>query len=683
MSRLHVLVLSLALAVSFFANAGERINHEGRILGTVPVVTQPTLFNTAEADAIVSTMQIFPVDNPWNEDISKRPVLGNSNAMIAKVKQEIAAKGANRQTLRPFFEMNYVLVPDAQPRVNVFFYLYADESDDVDQSTLVFGPNGVTGIGSYPIPTVMPVELWPRETGNLTNEQWQRDINGDGGDRHSIMVMPGAGTIWETGQNLLTNNSPVWEASTGAKFDLNSNALRTLELTSADAAGLPMLPALVRYDECERGVIEHAMRLIVAHTRDAYIYPATHRASSPKTTDADTPAMGQRFRLKSTFTVPDNWTKQEKAVCAAFKKYGAMVADNGGFFSISVCPDNRFPSGCFDNLSSIDINNFEVIQTTAATEGPRSAGAPTVNAGTDISLAPTATAQLSATVTGTNTTVQWYLYPNTVAPGTVTFGTATAAQTTATFSALGAYTLMVKVDDGVHTPVYDALVVTVEVGGGNGGGGGGNGGGSGGGGTGAGDDFDGDGEINSVDADDDNDGTPDANDGSPFDFFTGGAASPMTIKALKGSVKFGKTASDSTSIQGVLPKLPANLDVSTKDIVINVGGAILTFTLDTKGKGKSDQGNAALSLKPSKRNKTTKKVDFLGGDVAFKIKMAKGTWSDDWTDEGILTTLETKGAPAPFVLNLTLGGKPFAATVTTTYKGKADKGGTFSFKAPK
>jgi len=683
MLRLRELTLGLIFAASFIANAGERINHEGRLLGAAPVVTQPILFNTPEADAIVSAMQIFPTDNPWNEDISKRPVLGNSDAMIAKVKQELAAKGANRQTLRPFFEMNYVLVPDSQPRVNIFFNLYADESDGVDQSTLVFNSNSVTGTGSYPIPTVMPVETWPASTGNLTNEQWQRDINADGGDRHSIIVMPGAGTIWETWQTYLTNNSPVWEASNGAKFNLNSNALRTAGFTSGDAAGLPMFPALVRYDECERGVVEHALRLIVAHTRVGYIYPGNHNASSPSTTDATVPAMGQRFRLKSTFVVPDNWTKQEKAVCAAFKKYGGIVADNGGFFSISVCPDNRFPSGCFNNLSSIDINNFEVIETTGPTEGPRSAGAPTVTAGADFSLDPTATAQLSATVTGTNPTVQWYLYPFATAPGTVTFGTPNTAQTTATFSAVGSYTLMVKVDDGVHTPVYDVLVVNVVVGGGNGGGGGGGNGGGSGGGTGASDDFDGDGVMNSADDDDDNDGTLDVNDASPFDFFAGGASTAMTIKSLKGSVKFGKTDSDAVSIQGTLPKLPANLDVSAKDIVINVGGAVLTFTLDAKAKGKSLQGNAALTLKPSKRNKTTKKVDFLGGDVAFKIKMAKGTWSDDWTDEGILTTLDTKATNVPFALTLTLGGKPYIATVTTVYKGKADKGGTFSFKAPK
>ena len=141
-----------------------------------------------------------------------------------------------------------------------------------------------------------------------------------------------------------------WEASNGAKFDLNSDALRPAAWTSGDAAGLPMFPALVRYDECERGMVEHALRLVVKHTRADFIYPARHYASVPYTTDANVPAMGQRLRLKSSFAVPDNWTVQEKAVLRAFKKYGALVADNGNFFSISVTPDDRWPGGAFDHL---------------------------------------------------------------------------------------------------------------------------------------------------------------------------------------------------------------------------------------------------------------------------------------------------------------------------------------------
>ncbi len=154
----------------------------------------------------------------------------------------------------------------------------------------------------YPIPTNMPVETWPRGTGSLMLDQWQRDVNRTGGDRPSIIVMPGAGFVWETWLTRLVGGA--WEASNGAKFNLNSNALRPAGWTSADAAGLPMFPSLVRDDECERGVVEHALRLIVKRTRCEYIYPATHYASTIPAASRQYPAMGQRFRLKANFVIP-------------------------------------------------------------------------------------------------------------------------------------------------------------------------------------------------------------------------------------------------------------------------------------------------------------------------------------------------------------------------------------------
>src|SRR6266513_3418567 len=186
-----------------------------------------------------------------------------------------------------------------------------------------------------------------------------------------------------------------WQASNGAKFNLNSNALRPAGWTSGDAAGLSMFVATVRYDECERGMVEHALRLVVKRSRREYIYPATHYASSIPATSTNYPAMGQRLRLKAGFAIPSNWTIEEKAVLLALKKYGAIVADNGNFFSVSVCPDDRFSSSAFNNLSTNDINNFEVIQTTGPNEGPRSPGAPTVNAGADQTVS-----SFSATLAG-------------------------------------------------------------------------------------------------------------------------------------------------------------------------------------------------------------------------------------------------------------------------------------------
>ncbi len=433
-----------AIALVTCARA-ERINQEGRILGPAPVVTTPVLFNTATADAIVSAMQIMPVTSAWNEDITDRPLLANSVAMIAQVKSDLAG---SRQTLRGFYEMNYVLVPDNQPRLTIPFFNYPDESD-LDGGTY---PNGL-----YPIPPNMPVEGWPKATGDLTLQEWQRDVNNDGGDRHSIIVAPGTGSIWETWLARLTNSG--WEASNGAKFSLNSNALRPAGWTSGDAAGLPMFPALVRYDECRRGMVEHALRLVVARTRREYIYPANHYASSIPAGSINYPAMGQRFRLKASFVIPDNWTIEEKAVLGALKKYGAIVADNGNFFSVSICPDDRFADNAFDHLASIDINNFEVVQTTGSQEGPRSPGAPTVDAGTDQFVELGATVALHGTVTGPgNAAVHWKLYSG---PNDIIFTNPNNAETEATFSQPGTYVLELSANDGVHAVAYDAVVVNV------------------------------------------------------------------------------------------------------------------------------------------------------------------------------------------------------------------------------
>lgn len=428
----------LALVMAAWASGADRINQEGRILGPPLLVTNAILFNTPEADAILASMQIFPVTNAWNEDISKRPLLANSDAMIAQVKADLAT---NRQTLRVFFEMNFVLAPDNQPLVPIQFFNYADESDP----------------SPYPIPTNLPIETWPRETGALTLEEWQQDVAKAGGDRHAIIVQPVSGVIWETWLTKLTTNGQ-WRASNGAKFDLKSNALRPSGWTSADAAGLPMFPALVRFDECERGAVEHAVRLIVKKTRREYIYPALHFASTNSAAETNLPAMGQRFRLNQNFATPGNWTKQEKALLYALKKYGAIVADNGNFFSISATPDSRWPDGAFDHISSINITNFEVIQTTGPNEGPRSPGAPRATTGA-LNIAPLGVAvELPGFVefSGTAPATHWTNYSG---PGTVSFSDEGKTNATATFAAAGDYVLMLSAADDVHAVSFGSLHV--------------------------------------------------------------------------------------------------------------------------------------------------------------------------------------------------------------------------------
>ena len=448
MSETRRLFLAIGILLLATRHGGaERINQEGRILGPTPVVSTPTLFNTPEADAVVSAMQIMPVTNPWNEDISQRPRLANSDAMIAQIKSDLLP---TRQNLRAFYEMNYVLVPDNQPRLTIPFLDYPDESD-LDGGTF---PNG-----NYPIPQNMPIESWPKGTGTLSLSQWQMDANNNGGDRHGIMVAPGSGSFWETWQMKLTQNG--WQASNGAKFNFNSNALRPAGWTSGDAAGLPMFPAVPRFDECERGMVEHAMRLAVAKTRQEYIYPAVHYASSIPASSINYPAMGQRLRLKASFVIPSNWTIEERATLLGLKKYGAIVADNsGGFFSISVAPDDRWPANCFDHLATISIDNFEVIQTTGPTEGPRSPGAPTVDAGANQVIGIDDTAALSAVISAPNggTTIKWQLYSGPAAVQLTNSNTATA---NASFTAPGSYTFMVSVTDSIHAVAYDAVVINV------------------------------------------------------------------------------------------------------------------------------------------------------------------------------------------------------------------------------
>jgi hypothetical protein len=446
--RWHILpIVWLLLHPVTASRAAERINHEGRILGAIPAVTSPILFNTAEADAVIASLQIYPRDNAWNEDVSNRPALTNSQAMIHLIATNLATGGTGRTNMRAFQEMNFVLVPPNQPLVPITFVTYPAQSDP----------------GPYPIPSNMPVESWPTQTGDLTLYEWQRDINGAGGDRHSIVIQPSSGNVWETWQARLnvTASSSNWQAANGAKWNLNTNALRPLDWTSADAAGLSMLGGLVRYDECQRGMVEHAVRLIVKSTRRAYLYPATHHASVPTTMNPNKPAMGERLRLKANFVIPENWPVADKAVARALKKYGAIVADNGNFFSISVVPDSRWPANVFRSLTNLNVGHFEVIQTTPENEGPRSPGAPLVNAGADLTASPGQPVVLGGTVVYTNPAplgVRWSLHSG---PTNIALVNATQTNTSATFSAPGSYTLLLSASNGVHTPGYDAVIVNV------------------------------------------------------------------------------------------------------------------------------------------------------------------------------------------------------------------------------
>ena len=264
----------------------------------LPEIKVPIMFDTPEADAVMAALQIFPKSNAWNEDISKNPVLPDSDKLVAHI-------GADKHMFLGF-DFCFIIVPPDQPKLDMKVN-YTAESDK----------------GPYPVAANTPVEGWPIfwQKNGPTLEQVQRE--GDG-DRHGIVIDAVHGIDYEFYQ--LRKVAAGWECTNEATFDLKSNKLRPKNWTSGDAAGLAMLPGLIRHDEMQRGVIEHAIRMTVTKTRKAFIYPATHHAGS--TDDPTYPAMGQRFRLKAGVDI-SGLSKDAQIIAAAMKRFGVIVADNG------------------------------------------------------------------------------------------------------------------------------------------------------------------------------------------------------------------------------------------------------------------------------------------------------------------------------------------------------------------
>jgi len=273
------------------------------------------------------SLQIFPPDNPWNQDISTLPVHPNSANFIASI-------GENRG-LHPDFGtvwqgapigIPYVFVHGDQPRVPVSFY-YPTQSDP----------------GPYPIPPNPPIEGGPDSDG----------------DRHILIIDVDNHMLYELYD--AWPDGPGWSCGSGAIFDLNSNAVRPAGWTSADAAGLPIFPGLARYDEIvERGELRHALRFTVSRTQNAYIYPARHQASS--STNPNHPPMGLRVRLKADFDVAP-FPHSVQVILRGLKRYGMLVADNGSDWYVSGAPDPRWNDDDLSSLSNVKGRDFDVVYT--------------------------------------------------------------------------------------------------------------------------------------------------------------------------------------------------------------------------------------------------------------------------------------------------------------------------------
>lgn len=270
--------------------------------------------------------RMFPADNPWNQDISKMPVDPNSAALVASIGLD--------KNLHPDFGtvwngapngIPYVVVPANQKRVPVRFE-YADESDP----------------GPYPVPPSAPIEGGPKGEG----------------DRHIIMVDRDNWVLYELFSAYPEGNG--WRAGSGAIFDLKSNKLRPAGWTSADAAGLPILPGLVRYDEVvTRKAINHALRFTIRRSRRAYVHPARHYAS--RSDDPNLPPMGMRVRLKADYDI-SGFPPTARVILTALKKYGMIVADNGGDWFMSGAPDPRWNDEEIQTLKRVKGRDFEVVK---------------------------------------------------------------------------------------------------------------------------------------------------------------------------------------------------------------------------------------------------------------------------------------------------------------------------------
>lgn len=302
--------------------------------GYVPTASAPTADRPYWTGANVPlAARPFPAGDAWNTAIAGAPVDPASATLIASI-------GASDR-LHPDFGANwdggpfgipYVVVGPGQARVPVTFG-YADESDP----------------GPYPVPPDAPVEGGPSA----------------GGDRHVLVVDGSTQTLYEL-YDAHPQPDGSWTAGSGAVFDLVNGTSRPAGWTSADAAGLPILPGLVRYDEVAAGHIDHALRFTVAQTRRAYVPPATHYASSNRS--ASLPPMGMRVRLKASFDI-SGFPPQARVILQAMQTYGMIVADNGSDWYVSGAPDARWDDGQLGTLKTVPGSAFEVVQMGAMTTG--------------------------------------------------------------------------------------------------------------------------------------------------------------------------------------------------------------------------------------------------------------------------------------------------------------------------
>jgi hypothetical protein len=301
------------------------------------VLTQLGTVQASAAFPPSTSCKVFPADNIWNADISTMPV-------HARSAQWLTSMAASTTNLHPDFGtppygFPYNIVDNTHPTVSVTFQ-YASESD----------------AGPYPVGADTSIE--------------------SGSDRHALIVNRDTCTLYEL-YNLAGSGSS-WTAGSGAIFPLGSNALRPSGWTSADAAGLPIFPGLVRWDEVQAGAITHAIRFTAQQTDQSFLWPARHQAGTAA--NPSLPPMGARFRLKASYDL-SRFSTQTQVILRAMQHYGLMLADNGSNWFFSGTQDAAWPDSLLTELKSVPASQFDAVDESSLMIDPNSAAARTCGSG--------------------------------------------------------------------------------------------------------------------------------------------------------------------------------------------------------------------------------------------------------------------------------------------------------------
>jgi len=294
--------------------------------GGLPGAAAPVRANAARSP-MIGGCPVFPADNAWNTNISKFAVRSDSKRLVRTI-----SNSGGRTTLHPDFGghgaygIPFITVDASQKKWPIHYTAYGDESSH----------------GPFPIPKTAPVEGGSNSSG----------------DRHVIVLQQGTCRLYELYRAFWRGDR--WDAASGVNWNLQSNRLRPLGWTSADAAGLAILPGLVRYGEVQSGEIRHALRFTVERTQRGYIFPATHYASDSN--NPAFPAMGMRFRLKASYSLA-RFHGQALVILKALKQYGMIVADNGSSWFITGAADPRWNDDDLGQLKTVPGSAFEAIKT--------------------------------------------------------------------------------------------------------------------------------------------------------------------------------------------------------------------------------------------------------------------------------------------------------------------------------